>query len=111
MDTLETLTYAVTGRIARITLNRPQHANAITFAMPRELQASVERANLDPAVHVISSPGTAKASAAATTSSDFAAERLGSCGRAARRARRWTRGSSTPTTIPPGPGIPWSTTR
>ena len=31
MDTLETLTYAVTGRIARITLNRPQRANAITL--------------------------------------------------------------------------------
>lgn len=53
MDTLETVAYAVTGRIARITLNRPKHANAITFGMPGELAACVERANLDPAVHVI----------------------------------------------------------
>ena len=54
-------------------LEPPRARNAITFAMPRELPACVERANLDPAVHVILSPGTARASAAATISSDFAA--------------------------------------
>jgi enoyl-CoA hydratase/carnithine racemase len=53
MDTLSTLTYAVTGRVARITLDRPRRANGITLAMPAELQACVERANLDPAVHVL----------------------------------------------------------
>lgn len=53
MDTLKTLTYAVTGRIARITLNRPERGNGITMDMPRELAACVERANLDPAVHVM----------------------------------------------------------
>jgi enoyl-CoA hydratase len=53
MDTLETLTYEVTGRVARITLDRPRRANGITLAMPAELQACVERANLDPAVHVL----------------------------------------------------------
>src|SRR5262245_23316324 len=53
MDTMTTLTYEVTGRVARITLDRPRRANAITLAMPAELQASVERANLDPAVHVL----------------------------------------------------------
>jgi enoyl-CoA hydratase len=57
METLETLTYEVTGRIARITLNRPERGNGITLAMPRELAASVERANLDPAVHVIALAG------------------------------------------------------
>jgi enoyl-CoA hydratase len=50
---VETMTYEVTGRIARITLNRPERGNGITFAMPRELAACVERANLDPGVHVI----------------------------------------------------------
>jgi enoyl-CoA hydratase/carnithine racemase len=43
--------YEVDGRIARITLDRPQHGNAITAAMPRELAEAVERADLDPRVH------------------------------------------------------------
>jgi enoyl-CoA hydratase len=54
---LTTMTYAVTGRIARITLNRPEQANALTFETPRELHDCVERANLDPAVHVIALSG------------------------------------------------------
>jgi enoyl-CoA hydratase len=53
MLTLETMTYEVTGRVARITLNRPARGNGITFAMPRELADCVEQADLDPAVHVI----------------------------------------------------------
>jgi enoyl-CoA hydratase len=57
METLATLTYEVTGRIARITLNRPARGNGITLAMPRELAACVERANLDPRVHVIALAG------------------------------------------------------
>src|ERR1700751_5559266 len=57
MDTLLTLTYDVTDRIARITLNRPHRGNGITMAMPRELAACVERANLDPEVHVIALAG------------------------------------------------------
>jgi enoyl-CoA hydratase len=58
MDT--TLTYEVTGRIARITLNRPERGNGITLDMPREIAASVERANLDPNVHVIALAGNGK---------------------------------------------------
>lgn len=57
MNTLTTLTYAVTGRIARITLNRPARGNGITMDMPREITACVERANIDPAVHVIALSG------------------------------------------------------
>jgi enoyl-CoA hydratase len=57
MEQLETLTYEVTGRIARITLNRPERGNGITLEMPRELAACVERANLDPEVHVIALAG------------------------------------------------------
>src|SRR5688500_7584680 len=53
MERLETMTYEVTGRIARITLDRPGRGNGITLAMPRELGACVERADLDPSVHVI----------------------------------------------------------
>jgi enoyl-CoA hydratase len=57
IETLETLTYDVTGRIARITLNRPERGNGITLEMPRELAACVERANLNPEVHVIALAG------------------------------------------------------
>lgn len=60
MDTLKTLTYDVTGRIARITLNRPERGNGITLEMPSEIAACVERANLDPAVHVIALSGNGK---------------------------------------------------
>jgi enoyl-CoA hydratase len=48
-----TLTYKVTGRIARITFNRPEHGNAITADTPLDLAHAVERADLDPRVHVI----------------------------------------------------------
>jgi len=48
-----TLTFEVTGRIARITFNRPEHGNAITADTPGELAHAVERADLDPRVHVM----------------------------------------------------------
>jgi enoyl-CoA hydratase len=51
------MTYEREGRIARITLDRPERGNGITAAMPRELAACVERANLDPDVHVIALAG------------------------------------------------------
>jgi enoyl-CoA hydratase/carnithine racemase len=57
---METMTYAVSGRIARITLNRPERGNALTLATPRELADCVEQANLDPAVHVIALAGNGK---------------------------------------------------
>ncbi|HKO44127.1 MAG TPA: crotonase/enoyl-CoA hydratase family protein [Pyrinomonadaceae bacterium] len=60
METLKTLTYEVTGRIARITLNRPERGNGITFDTPAELAECVERANLDPSVHVIALAGNGK---------------------------------------------------
>ena len=49
--------YEAEGRIARIVLDRPERGNGITLEMPRELSACVERANLDPAVHVIALSG------------------------------------------------------
>jgi enoyl-CoA hydratase/carnithine racemase len=60
MTELSTLTYEVTGRIARITLNRPERGNGITLQMPRDLAQCVERANLDPAVHVIALAGNGR---------------------------------------------------
>ena len=52
-DNLKTMTYEVTGRVARITFNRPEKGNAIVADTPLELSALVERADLDPDVHVI----------------------------------------------------------
>ena len=57
MQTLTSMTYEVTGKIARITLNRPARGNGITMQMPQELAACVEKANLDPQVHVIALSG------------------------------------------------------
>jgi enoyl-CoA hydratase len=54
------LTYEVTGRVARITLDRPHRGNGITLQMPRDLADAVERADLDPAVHVIALSGNGK---------------------------------------------------
>jgi enoyl-CoA hydratase/carnithine racemase len=50
---VETITYEAQGRIARITLDRPERGNGITPRMPAEIAECVERANLDPAIHVI----------------------------------------------------------
>jgi enoyl-CoA hydratase/carnithine racemase len=57
MSDLNTMLYEVDGRIARVTLNRPERGNGITFEMPRELAVCVERANLDPEVHAIALAG------------------------------------------------------
>ncbi len=58
--TYPTLTYEVTGRIARITFNRPDQGNAITSDTPLDLAHAVERADLDPRVHVIVLSGRGK---------------------------------------------------
>ena len=49
--------YEVTERIARITLDRPERGNGITLELVRELAECVERADLDPAVHVLALSG------------------------------------------------------
>lgn len=48
-----TVHYAVHGRIATLTLNRPERLNAIDDRLPADLEAAVLRANADDAVHVI----------------------------------------------------------
>src|SRR3954451_1228112 len=53
----QTMTYERDGRVARITLNRPERGNGITLEMPRALAQCVERANLDPEVHAIALAG------------------------------------------------------
>jgi len=55
------LTLQVEGRIATITLNRPERLNAINAQMPGEIRAAVEAANADDRVHVIVLQGAGKA--------------------------------------------------
>ncbi|GAB2768549.1 crotonase/enoyl-CoA hydratase family protein [Nocardioides salsibiostraticola] len=55
-----TLTYELDGRVARLTFNRPQQGNSITPDTPLELAHAVERADLDPRVHVIVLSGRGK---------------------------------------------------
>ncbi len=57
---MNTMTYDVDGPIARITLNRPERGNGITLDMPMELKTCVEKADLDPSVHVIALSGNGK---------------------------------------------------
>jgi enoyl-CoA hydratase len=55
-----TLTYERDDRVARITFNRPEKGNSITPDTPRDLTHAVERADLDPRVHVILVSGRGK---------------------------------------------------
>jgi enoyl-CoA hydratase len=53
MSETRSVRYEVVDRIARITLDRPERGNGITRALVAELAECVERADLDPAVHVL----------------------------------------------------------
>jgi enoyl-CoA hydratase len=52
--------YVADGRVARITLNRPERGNGITRAMLTALERAVERADLDPRVSVLLLSGNGK---------------------------------------------------
>ncbi|HTX47693.1 MAG TPA: crotonase/enoyl-CoA hydratase family protein [Solirubrobacteraceae bacterium] len=52
--------YELDGRVARLTLNRPERGNGITRGLVTELEQCVERADLDPAVHVLLLSGRGK---------------------------------------------------
>lgn len=52
-----TLIFDIDGPVARVSLNRPEQGNAITFTMSQELATCVEWANLHPDVHVIALTG------------------------------------------------------
>ena len=45
--------YDTAGRVATITLNRPERLNAIDDHMPSEIRLAVERAQSDPGIHAI----------------------------------------------------------
>ena len=57
----QSISYAVSGRVATITLNRPDALNAIDRHMPGELSEAVAMANRDRGVHVIVLTGAGRA--------------------------------------------------
>ena len=52
--------YESDGRLARITLNRPEVLNAIDDALPATLECAVKRANSDQQVRAIISAGAGR---------------------------------------------------
>jgi len=70
--TYQTLLYETSGRIARITLNRPERLNAINEKMPGEIRAAVGRANADDAIHVIVLAGAGRGFCSGYDLKDFA---------------------------------------
>jgi enoyl-CoA hydratase len=57
----ETILYDVSQRIARITLNRPEKLNAISWQMHEELREALSSADRDPLVHVVTLQGAGRA--------------------------------------------------
>ena len=57
----KTLRLDVAGRIATVTLDRPERLNAIDDVMPGEIRAAVDAANADERVHVIVLQGAGRA--------------------------------------------------
>lgn len=72
MSAFKHLTYETDGRIATITLNRPDRLNAIARGMPQEIREAVEKANDDNDVHVIVLTGAGRSFCAGYDLIDFA---------------------------------------
>ena len=97
--TYRTLAYAVAGRVATITLNRPERMNAINLAMPGEIAAAVDAANRDDSVHVIVLAGAGEGFCSGYDLKDFAeaagerpGSQLGGGGPDAPTGSSWPRG-------------------
>ncbi len=71
-EELKSIRYSTRGRVAYLTLNRPDRLNAIDAAMPGEIATAVELANDDPAVHVIVVSGAGRAFCAGYDLKDYA---------------------------------------
>ena len=78
--TFKHLTYETDGRIATITLNRPERLNAIIRGMPQEIREAVEKANDDNAVHVIVVTGAGRSFCAGYDLVDYAERRNNAAG-------------------------------
>ena len=61
MGTYDTVTYETEGRIATVTLNRPEKLNAISAQLQAELIAALEEAEADPGIHVAIVQGAGRA--------------------------------------------------
>lgn len=57
----ETILYEVADSVARITLNRPEKLNAISWQMQEELRSALIDADRDPSVHVVTIRGAGRA--------------------------------------------------
>eukprot|EP01062_Namystynia_karyoxenos_P063866 TRINITY_DN56664_c0_g1_i1.p1 TRINITY_DN56664_c0_g1~~TRINITY_DN56664_c0_g1_i1.p1 ORF type:complete len:308 (+),score=80.76 TRINITY_DN56664_c0_g1_i1:83-1006(+) len=77
---LESLRYDVEGRVATITLNRPQRLNAISPSMPADIARAVDQANYDDDVHVIVLTGAGRAFCAGYDLKAFAEDRSAAAG-------------------------------
>ncbi len=74
MSELRSIAYETRGRVAFLTLNRPDRLNAIDETMPGEIARAVEWANDDPAVHVIVLSGAGRAFCAGYDLKEYAEE-------------------------------------
>ncbi len=61
MAEFETILFEVQERVARITLNRPEQLNALSFAMRGELAAAFDRCAADPDVRAVLLAGPGRA--------------------------------------------------
>lgn len=68
----QTIAYETKGRIATITLNRPERLNAIASGMPSEIKQAVDRANQDNEIHVIILTGAGRSFCAGYDLVDYA---------------------------------------
>jgi len=59
--TYETVIYETEGRVATVTLNRPEKLNAISVELQAELVAALEEAEADPGIHVAVVQGAGRA--------------------------------------------------
>ena len=66
------VSYEVSGRIAYLTLNRPDRLNAINDVMPGEIRSAAEEADRDDRVHVLVVQGAGRAFCAGYDLTDYA---------------------------------------
>jgi 2-(1,2-epoxy-1,2-dihydrophenyl)acetyl-CoA isomerase len=102
MATYETLLVENKGRVALLTLNRPDKLNAWNWTLEREFLAALESLNADPSVHVIVVTGAGRAFCAGGDISGFN-EALG--------ARNGPRGPSPLTAEDGSPEVPIALSR
>jgi enoyl-CoA hydratase/carnithine racemase len=94
-----TIRYSVADGVGRIVLDRPERGNGLTPLLLHELETTVERADLDPAVRVLVLSGAGSGFCGGydlVESAEPRAPKRSSVGWRSRRRppRSWTRGST-----------------